>query len=56
MNEKEFNPLKEMTVRICTDLPQQHATPSTQHSKAAASSAKSTLAPTVEERYTVGPN
>ena len=54
MNDKEFEPLKEMTVRICTDLLQQP-----QNSMASAASTKTTsntpnkstnLPATVEER------
>ena len=48
LNEKEFEPLKEMSQRICTDL---HNTPNPHALKQPqAATSKVTLAPTVEER------
>ena len=48
LNEKEFEPLKEMSQRICTDL---HNTPNPHALKQPqAAASKVTLAPTVEER------
>ena len=57
MNDKEFEPLKEMTQRICTDLLQTSSSSglaSSKHSQAATSASaasKSTLPAFVEERY-----
>ena len=55
MNEKEFEPLKEMTKKICTDLAQ----PPTQQmsqmslSPASKSTPKASLPTTVEERQVI---
>ena len=57
MNDKEFEPLKEMTQRICTDLLQTSSSSglaSSKHSQAATSASaasKTTLPAFVEERY-----
>ena len=58
MNDKEFEPLKEMTQRICTDLLQTSSSSglaSSKHSQAAtsvsAAASKTTLPAFVEERY-----
>ena len=63
LNEKEFEPLKEMTIRICTDLnntqqqstsnyASKHTTANAQTNTTAAAAAipKTTLPTTVEER------
>lgn len=49
MNEKEFEPLKEMTQRICTDLVQTSHSPAAPKQSSKATS-NITLPPTVEER------
>ena len=53
MNEKEFEPLKEMTKKICTDLAQPPTQQMSQMSLSPApkSTPKASLPTTVEERY-----
>lgn len=46
LHDKEFEPLKEMTQRICTDLPQ---SPNIQASSSASKSNKNILPSTIEE-------
>ena len=55
MNDKEFEPLKEMTKKICTDLGQQMSNLSVSSPSKAASKtpAKPSLPSTVEERYII---
>ena len=51
MNEKEFEPLKEMSQRICTDLLQQPSINQASASKASSTASnKSNLPVTAEER------
>ena len=56
MNDKEFEPLKEMTKKICTDLgqhPQQQSMHSVSSPAASKATAKASLPTTVEERYVI---